>query len=396
MVEVDAGSFLAIVAVATLAATAAGLVAGRLALPVVVLELVAGIVIGPQVLELAEPDAFIEFFSSLGLGMLFFFAGYEIDFERILGVPLRLALLGWAVSLALAYALGGLLVATGLVLSTLFVGTALATTAIGTLIPILSDADELRSRFGTYLLAAGAVGEFGPIMLTTLLFSTQAAGSNALLLLAFLALAVVAAVTAVRGAGPGPGSDLFERGLETSGQLPVRASVLAVFGLGTLAASLGLDLLLGGFVAGVITRLALKGREVPVFESKLKGVAYGFFIPFFFVVSGLQFDLRALTDHPASLLELPLFLALFFVVRGAPAFLLYRRRLELRERAALAFFSATELPLVVAITTIAVGEGHMRSSTAASLVGAAILSTAIFPLVALRLRAGDQALGSPA
>ena len=394
MVDVDAGSFLAIVAVATLAAAAAGLVAGRLALPVVVLELVAGIAIGPQVLELAEPDAFIEFFSSLGLGMLFFFAGYEIDFERILGVPLRLALLGWALSLALAYALGGLLVATGVVLSALFVGTALATTAIGTLIPILSDAGELRSRFGTYLLAAGAVGEFGPIVLTTLLFSTKGAGSNAVLLLAFVALAVVAAVIAVRGAGTG--GDLFERGLETSGQLPVRASVLAVFALGTLAAGLGLELLLGGFVAGVITRLALKGREVPVFESKLKGVAYGFFIPFFFVVSGLQFDLRALTDHPASLLELPLFLALFFVVRGAPAFLLYRRRLELRERAALAFFSATELPLVVAITTIAVGEGHMRSSTAASLVGAAILSTAIFPLVALRLRAGDQALGSPA
>lgn len=232
-------------------------------------------------------------------------------------------------------------------------------------------------------------------MLTTLLFSTTNAGSNALLLLAFLALGVVAAVFAVRGA-TGRGSDLFERGLETSGQLPVRASVLAVFALGALAASLGLELLLGGFAAGVITRLALKGREVPVFESKLKAVAYGFFIPFFFVVSGLQFDLRALTDQPASLLELPLFLGLFLVVRGAPALALYRGRLQLRERAALAFFSATELPLVVAITTIATEEGQMRSSTAASLVGAAILSTTIFPLVALRLRRGDQPLGSPA
>ena len=394
MLDVDTGSFLAIVTVAMLASAAAGLVAGRLALPVVVLELVAGIAIGPQVLELAEPDVFIEFFSTLGLGMLFFFAGYEIDFERILGGPLRLALLGWALSLALAYALGGLLVATGVVLSTLFVGTALATTAIGTLIPNLSDAGDLRSPFGTYLLAAGAVGEFGPIVLTTLLLSTKGAGSNALLLLAFLALAVTAAVTAVRGAGRG--SDLFERGLETSGQLPVRASVLAVFGLGALAASLGLDLLLGGFAAGVITRLALKGREVPVFESKLKAVAYGFFIPFFFVVSGLQFDLRALTDHPASLLELPLFLALFVVVRGVPALALYRGRLNVRDRAALALFSATELPLVVAITTIATDQGHMRNSTAASLVGAAILSTAIFPLVALRLRRGDQPLGSPA
>ena len=123
-----------------------------------------------------------------------------------------------------------------------------------------------------------------------------------------------------------------------------------------------------------------------IFESKLTAVGYGFFIPFFFVVSGLKFNLDALLDNPVRLLELPLFLVLFLVVRGAPAMLLYPRLLDLRDRAALATFSATELPLVVAITTIAIDRGHMRSSTAASLVGAAILSTAIYPLVGLRLR----------
>ena len=352
----------------------------------VVIELLLGIVIGPQVLDLAQADTFIEFFSSLGLGMLFFFAGYEIDFDHLRGRPLLLGAIGWFISLALAYALGGLLAAAGIVLSGVFVGTAMATTAIGTLIPILSDADELRTRFGTYLLAAGAVGEFLPILVTTVFFSTKSAGSNALLLLAFVVLAVVAAVVAVRGAGRG--SDLFERGLETSGQLPVRAAVLAVFGLGALAADLGLELLLGGFVAGVITRLALRGTEVPVFESKLKAVAYGFFIPFFFVVSGVKFNLEALAESSRALVELPVFLGLFLIVRGVPAVLLYRD-LGSRDRASLAFFSATQLPLVVAITTLATEQGHMRSSTAAALVGAAILSTAIFPLVALRLRGDD-------
>ena len=130
----------------------------RLPLPVVVIEIVLGIVVGPELLGLAEPDDFLEFFSSLGLGMLFFFAGYEIDFERIRGSPLRLAALGWVLSLAIAYALGGLLELSGLVLSLVFTGSAMATTAIGTLIPILSDAGELRTRFGTYLLAAGAIG----------------------------------------------------------------------------------------------------------------------------------------------------------------------------------------------------------------------------------------------
>jgi Kef-type K+ transport system membrane component KefB len=389
MIEVDSGSFLTVVVVAALAAFVAGLMSTRLPLPVVVLEIVFGIVVGPDLLGLAESDEFLAFFSNLGLGMLFFFAGYEIDFERIRGSPLRLAALGWGFSLVLAYGLGGLLELSGLVLSLLFTGSALATTAIGTLIPILSDAGELRTRFGTYLLAAGAMGEFGPILLVTLVFSTKGAAENAVILLAFVVVAVAAAVFAVRGVGRG--WELLERTLETSGQLAIRIAVVTVFALGALAASLGLDLLLGGFVAGVIARIALKGREVQVFESKLTAVGYGFFIPFFFVVSGIEFDLDALTDTPLRLLELALFLGLFLVVRGGPALVLYRNVLDLRDRSALAVFSATELPLVVAITTIAVEEGHMRSSTAASLVGAGILSTAILPLVGLRLRAGRAA-----
>ena len=134
--------------------------------------------------------------------MLFFFAGYEIDFERIRGSPLRLAVLGWLLSLVLAYSLGGLLAVSGVVLSLAVHRSAIATTAIGTLIPILSDAGELRTRFGTFLLAAGAMGEFGPILLITLVFSTKGAASNAVILVVFVAVAVVAAVLAVRGRGP--------------------------------------------------------------------------------------------------------------------------------------------------------------------------------------------------
>jgi Kef-type K+ transport system membrane component KefB len=384
MLSVDAESFLVIVTVAALAAFLSAFFSSRLTVPVVVIEVVAGIIVGPDLLGLATPDEFVDFFSNLGLGMLFFFAGYEIDFERIRGTPLALAGLGWVLSLALAYGLGGLLELSGLVLSLIFTGSAMATTAIGTLIPILSDAGELRTRFGTYLLAAGAIGEFGPILLITLFFSTKSAAQNAVILLLFLLLALATALLAVRGAGRGWG--MLERTIETSGQLAVRIAVVLVFALGALADDLGLDLLLGGFVAGIIVRLALKAREVQIFESKLTAVGYGFFIPFFFVTSGIKFDLSALTNDPIRFLELPLFLALFLIVRGAPALLLYTHVLDRSERFALALFSATELPLVVAITTIAIEEGHMRASTAASLVGAAILSTAIYPLLALRLR----------
>jgi Kef-type K+ transport system membrane component KefB len=384
MVDVDAGSFLTIVVAAALAALLAGLVARWLVVPVVVLELLLGIAIGPEALGLAQDDEFVEFFANLGLGMLFFFAGYEIDFERIRGVPLRLAALGWLLSLALAYTLGGLLALAGVVLSLLFTGSALATTAIGTLIPILRDAGEVRTRFGTYLLGAGAMGEFGPILLITLVFSTKGALANAAILIAFVVMAVLAGILAVRSLGRG--WNLIERTLETSSQLAIRVTVVIVFALAALASELGLDLLLGGFVAGIILRLALQGREVEVLESKLTAVGYGFLIPFFFVASGVAVDVGALINDPIRFLEVPLFLALFLIVRGAPALLLYRRVLEARDRKALALFSATELPLVVAITTIAVGEGHMRSSTAAALVLAAICSTAIYPILGLRLR----------
>jgi len=366
----------------------------RLVIPVVVVELILGIVIGPQVTDLAEVDPTTEFLGNLGLGMLFFFAGYEIDFQRIKGRPMELAGIGWALSLVLAYGIGGALAAAGVVVSYLYTGSAMATTAIGTLIPILSDAGEIRTKFGRYLLGAGAAGEFGPILLVTLILSTTHPLHEALILVLFVALAVATGVLAVRTAWKG--WPLIERTLETSSQLAVRLAVVLVFGLVALAAELGLDLLLGGFVAGMITRVALRGREVTVFDSKLTAVGYGLLIPFFFVTSGMSFDLDALTGSAEALLMLPLFLALFLVVRGVPALLLYRGILGLRDRVALAFFCATELPLVVAITTVAIKEGHMNSDTAAGLVGAAIISTLVYPLIALRLRRDPEAAAAGA
>ena len=386
VLSVDAGSFLAIVATAAIAGTVSGVAGMRgLFIPVVVVELALGVVIGPQALDLAHVNSFTDFFADLGLGMLFFFAGYEIDIARIRGEPLRLALLGWALSLAIAYSLGGLLALAGVVVSLVYVGSALATTAIGTLIPVLSDTGELRTRFGTYLLAAGAVGEFGPILLLTLVLSTQSAVHNALILIAFVALAVTVAVLAVRSAELT--LPLFERTIETSSQLAVRWIVVLVFALALVASHLGLDLLLGGFAAGLITRQVLATREIPAFDSKLTAVAFGVFIPFFFVVSGMRLDVDALFASPSGVAKLAIFFVLFLVVRGTPALLLYRGVLPLKEdRMALALFTATQLPLVVAITTVAVDGGHMRSSTAAALVGAGALSTLAGPLHGLRLR----------
>jgi Kef-type K+ transport system membrane component KefB len=263
----------------------------------------------------------------------------------------------------------------------------MATTAIGTLIPILHDSGELRTRFGTMLLGAGALGEFGPILLVSLVLTSRHPIHEAVILILFVALAVFTGVVAVRSTPKGWA--LLESTFEMSSQLAVRLAVVLIFGLVALATQLGLDLLLGGFVAGMITRLALRGREVAIFESKLTAIGYGFLIPFFFVVSGMNFDARGLFTHPGALAKLPLFAALFLIVRGVPALLFYRRDLPaLRDRGALAFFCATELPLVVAITTIALAHHDMRQTTATALVGAAIISTLVYPLIGMRLRRG--------
>ncbi len=386
LIVVRPGPFVAIIVAAAVAATAVAMFSGRgVVVPVVVVELVLGVILGPHVLGL-RVDEFISFFSDLGLALLFFFAGYEIDVGQIRGQPLRLGALGWGLSLVIAYVLAGALSLAGVVVSALYTGSALTTTAIGTLIPILSDSDELSSRFGAFMLAAGAVGEFGPVLVITLVLSAQGTLHNALILVAFVVIAVAVALAAARSTRWT--MPLFERTLESSSQLAVRWILVLIFALVLLAFHLGLDLLLGGFAAGVITRYALGDREAHVFDSKLTAIAFGAFVPFFFVVSGMKLDLPALFASAGSVAKMLLFLVLFLVVRGIPALLLYRTVLPRRDRLALALMSSTQLPLVLAITTLATAGGHMRATTAAALVGGAVLSTLVYPVLGLRLR-GD-------
>ena len=388
--EVDTGSFLAIVATAAVAGTLVrrGRSAQGMFIPVVVVELVLGVVIGPQALDIAHVDRFTEFFSNLGLGMLFFFAGYEIDVVRIRGDAAASGFsLGWAMSLAIAYTVGGVLALTGVVLSLVYVGSALSTTAIGTLIPVLSRygraAHEVRHPSARR--RRGGRVRPDPAAHARPLDAERAAQR--------------ADPRRVRRWSPSPSpswrsarrsarSRCFERTLETSSQLAVRWFVVLVFALALLANKLGLDLLLGGFAAGLITRQV--APEVARSRCSTRSSTRwrsAFFVPFFFVVSGLRLDVDALFSSVSSVAKLLLFFVLFLVVRGTPAMLLYRGVLPLREdRMALALFSSTQLPLVVAITTLAVREGHMRSSTAAALVGAGALSTLAGPLHGLRMR----------
>ncbi|HXY93100.1 MAG TPA: cation:proton antiporter [Acidimicrobiia bacterium] len=349
--------------------------------PSVVLELVAGIIIGPQVLALAVETPTVRSLAGFGLCFLFFMAGYEIEFAEIRGRPLDLAAIGWLVSLLVAAAVAGVLLVTGFTISELLIALALTTTALGTLLPMLADADILHTRFGAYILAIGGAGEFLPVVAIALFFSGDSPYEETLLLLLFIALATGAVAMAIRPTPPRV-VELLGRTVDSSSQLPIRIAVLLIALLVWVASELGLDVLLGAFAAGVVARLANQGEQAHVIEQKLSGVAFGVFVPIFFVVSGMGLDIDSFRERPLTLLRVPLFLALFLLVRGIPVLLLYRRDVHRSQLFPLALLSATALPIVVAITEIGVDSGHMRPANAAALVGAAILSVLVFPSTA--------------
>ena len=358
----------------------------RIRLPLAVLEITLGIVVGPYVLGWAAAGPVIEELSKFGLVGLFFLAGFEIDFPAIHGRPIVLAMLAWLASFVVCLGVGFGLQGCGIVDSGLIVGAALTTTALGTLMPILRDAKELPTRFGAYAVASGAMGEFGPIVLIALLLSPGEGerGLALVLMLFFTAIIVAGAYVALKFRPPRV-ILLLQQKMHSSAQLPVRIAILVLASLVILARDLGLDAILGALAAGVVVALASPGEHGEALRHKLEGIGFGFFVPIFFVTTGLRFDLQALLSSQLALLQLPMFLGLFLVVRGLPA-LLVRQELDLRSRIALGLLSATQLPLVVAIAEIGVRSDRLKEETAASLVGAGMASVLLFPLAALALR----------
>lgn len=404
--SLDAAATLALcLAVGVLAVVLSDVVARWIALPAVVLEILGGILIGPAVLGLATDNEIVAAFSELGLTVLMFIAGYEIQVSRLAGRPLRSAGAAWLASLALGLGVGILLVSLGApedgVSTGVLVGLIFTTTALGTLLPILRDNGDLDSRFGTFVFAAGAVGEFGPILAIALLLSRESLGHTLGVLLLFAVAATLVLLVALRPLSARV-VRLMSHTLETSGQLGVRIAMLLVLTLAWVAGHLGLDVLLGAFVAGLIARVFLSGGDDAAHRGtveRLEGVGFGFLIPIFFVVSGIRFDLDALLAEPSALLLVPLSLLLFLVVRGGPTYVALGDALPGRDRLGASVYSSAALPLVVVITTLGVSEGELTAATAAAFVGAGMLSVLLFPLAADRIRgtsrSGLVATGDP-
>lgn len=381
--------------VVSLVALAAPLVLGfapRLRVPAVIVEILAGVLLGPSVLGLVEADLTVEVVAVLGLGFLLFLAGLELDPDRLRGRSLQVAGSGYALTLVLGLVVGLVAWTTGRVGDPLFLAVALSATSLGLVVPVLKDAGRAEGTAGQTVIAAASLADLLAVGLLTLLFSTTGGtlGSRVVLLAAFLGVVGLTGVVVTATGRSMRLGGVLDRLQDTTAQIRVRAAVVLMLAFTALAERFGLETILGAFLAGVM--VSLLDRDAaghPQFRVKLEALGYGFLIPVFFVASGLRLDLAGLLASPTALALAPLLLLALLVVRGVPA-LLYLRALGPRTTAAAALLQATSLPFLVTAAEIGVGSGVMDRVTAAALVTAGVLSVLLFPAAALGLLRGES------
>jgi Kef-type K+ transport system membrane component KefB len=389
MRAISFNSVLIIAVIAVLAPVLLGLLP-RLPVPGAVLEVIAGIVVGPSVLGWVRIDAPVQVLSDLGLGMLLFLAGLEIDVERLRGPLTRLAGSAFGLSVVLALVCASIFWLAGEPTQPLLLATMLMSTSAGLLLPLLKDAKEESSKFGQLVMTAAALAEIVPIMLVSLFFSATAKTTEAQLvsLAIFLVLLVLIGLALSRVRRLKTLDRLLERLSDQSAQLRVRAALTLALACGVLAYRFGFASILGAFAAGLLVRLIeISGRTPhPQFQVKLEGIGFGFLIPIFFITTGVGYPLRALGANPGAIAVVPLFLVALLLVRGVPA-LMYRRLVGPRRAGAAGLMQATTLTFVIVATQIGIATGKTTPAAAASLLAAGLLSAALFPGAALRLLA---------
>lgn len=357
----------------------------RARLPVVVVELLLGMLLGPHVLGLADADGLIGTLGELGLTFLLFMVGLETNIGEVRGRPLQLAAGGWLGSFALALLCTYLLHGSGFIQTPLLAAVALSTTALGVVAPVLRDRGLLDGDFGRLLLAAAAMGEIGPLLvISALIVPAHSPLLHTMLMVAFAGLLFAAAYFATHFRSTRVAA-LLAQTMQSSGQWPVRLCIALQALLVLLAGEFGFNVVIGAFAAGLVVGLVSHDDSGRVLRQKLDAIGYGFMAPFFFIAAGMRFDLAALWADPLVPVQIVVFLLLMLLVRGLPA-LCYGRLLTPLQRWPFALYSATGLPLIVIITEIGVSSGLMTADRAAVLVSTGMISVLLFPLLAESLQ----------
>ena len=398
MAEISLTGVLPVAAIAFLMPLVLGLVPS-LRLPSVVLEIVAGIVIGPAILGFVEVDLPLQVLALLGLAFLLFLAGLDIDFDHLRGARLRSAAAGFVISLAVALGIGLGLYAAGLIRAPLLVAIILSSTSLGIVIPVLSDAGQSNTTLGQLIIAGSSIADFGAIILLSLFFSgdSSSVGSTLLLIGGFVVLVIATGLALAEVEHSSRLRSALLRLQDSSAQIRVRGALVLLVGLVVIAQLFGLEVILGAFFAGAVLRLLDRDEMMTHtgFHTKLQAVGFGVFIPFFFITSGMQLDARALFAGGSALALVPVFLLALLLARGLPA-ALYRPMVGDRYSVAAGLLQATSLPFVVAATGIGMELGILSPAIGAAMVVAGLLSVVLFPVGALTLLRGGGRPGAVA
>lgn len=362
--------------------------------PVVAIELVLGMLVGPSVAGLVTNDAATEFLGKFGLVFLFFQAGFEFKQKDIGLKALRLGFVAWCASFGLSALFAGLLYLAGVVRAPALVALVLPTTAFGMLLPILRQANQLQTDFGRYVMGVAAVSELCPLVLASVALAQEKHHLHQIFLSLFFLSLAVASVFMLAKLRSERLSALILVWLGDNEILPVRAAILLLLGFVSLADAFGMEAVVGAYAAGMAVAMLVDGTKAEVLEDRLATIGSGFFVPAFFIASGVELDLSALMSSPANFARFILFCLAFLLIRMAPLNL-YRGVLKAHDLPAMALLSSTTLPLVVAITYLGARSGQMSTENASALVGAAVMTVTVFPTLALSIRAASEESRAP-
>lgn len=388
----DPKRFLPLVIVLLLAFIVPILLARFRRVPVVVGEIVAGILVGPAVLGLVTETPILVFMQDIGLAFLMFLAGMEINLDQLL--PARngksksqeprvasSALLVYALTLGLALVAGFLVVRQGASGDPLLLAFVFSATSLGVVLPTLKDRGMLSTRFGQFILVSATLADFVTIILLTVYIITFDRGFNlevlslGLLFVAFLIFYRVGPAFVRRPQV----RKFFDDLSHATVQIKVRGAILVLMLFVVLAEFVNAELILGAFLAGVIISL-LKGPEDEALVEKLEAFGFGFFIPVFFIMVGVDLDLSAAFDAPARLVLVAVLFVVATLVKVIPV-LIAGRSFSLRERLAGGALLNTHLSLEVAIAVIGLRTGLLDAATATFIVLFSLLTVLAMPLI---------------
>jgi Kef-type K+ transport system membrane component KefB len=371
----------------------------RMRLPIVVGEILAGIIIGQSGFNLVPSSPTLAFLAEFGFAFLMFLSGLEIDFGTLFAAveagqepqrprwqhPLALAGLCFGATLLLAFVVGLGLSQLGLTRQPILLGLILSTTSLGIVVPVLKEYHLTTTLYGQVVLATALLSDFVTLLLLSIVIAAFSHGLSLDLLL-FLVLLVAFVVAAKLGqwASRLPVlTRLIDELSHATAQIRVRGCLALLVIWIFLFYALGVEVILGAFLAGAVVSLSAQGQTSPLPE-KLDAIGYGFFVPLFFIMVGATFDLRALLASPTALLLAPLLIAAAYIVKVVPAFF-YRTLFAWRETLAAGVLLSSRLSLIIAASAIALQLEVITAATNAAIILVAIVTCTLSPIFFARL-----------